>query len=108
MRAYRFPRKLINNSCTVTAQGAMDANGVSTGTAVTKDCYYEEGVKTIRSPTGEIVARLSLIVILGDVTGLTNENKGAATVEGKTGKIETIERFYNPDRSVHHIELMVK
>lgn len=103
-----FPALGPSLTATVTIHGSMGADGAPAivGTQAI-ECYFEEGVKTIRSAEGEVTKSISKAIIKGDVSGLSTKNKGNFTINEKSYKIEEVRRFFDLDNSVHHVELLV-
>ena len=103
-----FPDILMRNTCTIKIYGDKNSNGVkSLISTKSYKCYFEQGAKVIRSATGERIKVLSLVVIKGDVTGLTDNINHEVVIGGNTYKVESVERLPNLDNSIHHTEVMV-
>lgn len=103
-----FPATGPSLTATVTILGGIgnDGSPAVLGT-VTVECYFEEGVKTVRTPEGEVTKSLSKAIIKGDITNLSQKDKGNFCINGRTFKIDEVRRFFDLDNSVHHLELMV-
>lgn len=68
-------------------------------------CNLSEKARSVRSADGQYHRLTSVIHIKGDIAPDMPEFTGSVTVNGKTKKIETVDRPRNPDGTIHHTRL---
>lgn len=68
-------------------------------------CNLSEKATTVRSTNGEYVKLSCVLHVEGDVAPELATFSGTAVVNGKSMKIETVDRPRNPDGTIHHTRL---
>jgi hypothetical protein len=105
-----FPDLLLSHTVTIYVQKGIDAQGKPIDSELfSGKCHFERKEGTKRTKDGEYVKAASKVYVKGDIATDQDSIKGYLNIEGVSlnYRIESITKFYNPDKTVHHCELEV-
>lgn len=102
-----YPKIKPNLSTTLLASSGITINGSEDHVSWAGDVFYNEHHKWVQDTQGKRVESAGKIFIFHDIFPALSELTGIATVRGKQYSFWG-SRFFNPDGSVHHVELWLK
>lgn len=102
-----YPRLKPNSTAEIRASAGITINGAESTQSWSGPIFYNEHHKWVQDDTGKRVESAGKIFIFHDIFSGLDKLTGLATIRG-TEYTFWGSRFYNPDGTVHHVELWLK
>lgn len=105
----KFPYPTVKTNCDVlvSVSETADVNGASQfGGTYSGKAYRTDHIKWVQTADGKRMQSVGKVIIFGNICPNIEKLTGVITINGiQNYLIVAGSRFYNPDSSIHHIEL---